>query len=211
MKKILLICVNYNSYCALQDFMESVNSAAQAVVKKLQVDVAITDNTEIGRQKIKTSYEFVNNVSLYIPDTNLGYLGGALLVYNQMCTQYDWVVISNVDLRLQTDFFEQLVSIECPADVAWIAPDIYTSSTKQHENPYMLQRPAKRNFCIWFLIYSCLLIYYVYYFLHRLKSARKMVASKTNSTIYAGHGAFMLFTRNFIEHYPSLTYPASLR
>ncbi len=182
MKKYLLICVTYHSDEALHAFVESVRHAAERVNGLLQVDIEIADN---GKE-------------------NLGYLGGALPLYNAKAQGYDYVSISNVDLTLAPDFFEQLLKVDI-TDVAWLAPDIYTEKINRHENPYMLARPTKRDFLIWKIIYSCTWIYRLYHALYVLKSRRQQVYPAC--TAYAGHGSFMLLTKTFVAHYPELHYP----
>ena len=111
MKKILLICVTYHSDKELQAFKESVRRAAERVKDALQVDVEVADNGQDNR----------------------GYLGGALPIYNAKAKNYDFVSISNVDLELAQDFFEQLVAVDVK-NLGWIAPDIYTDKINRHEN-----------------------------------------------------------------------------
>ena len=183
MKKILLICVNYNSYEALHDFTDSIERAKDNVKGIMQVDVAIADNSK----------------------NNLGYLGGALSIYNNRVKNYDFVSISNVDLQLAPDFFQQLMLIN-DETIGWIAPDIYTEKINRHENPYMLTRPTKRHFFIWNIIYSSTFIYRMYHWLYMLKNRQKKVYPACD--IYAGHGSFMLFTKAFTKHYPELHFPA---
>ena len=182
MKKILIICVTYHSDKELQAFMESVHRAAERVEGKMEVNLQVADN---GKE-------------------NLGYLGGALPIYNKYAKEYDYVSISNVDLELAPDFFEQLLQINTK-DLGWIAPDIYTNKIDRHENPYMLSRPTKRHFLLWNIIYSSTCIYHLYYKLHLLKSKETKVYPTCD--IYAGHGSFMLFTKAFTDQYSELHFP----
>ena len=192
MKKYLLICVTYHSDEALRQFVESVHRAAERVKGQMQVDIEIADN---GKE-------------------NRGYLGGALPIYNAnananhkanaKANAYDFISISNVDLQLAPDFFEQLLTIDT-THIGWLAPDIYTAKINRHENPCMLSRPTKRNFFIWNIIYSCTWIYRLYHALYVLKSQKSR--EYPSCEIYAGHGSFMLFTRAFVARYPELHYP----
>ena len=182
MKKYLLICVTYHSDKELQAFLESVHRAAERVEGQMTVDIQVVDN---GKD-------------------NKGYFGGALPVYNERAKEFDFVSISNVDLELAPDFFEQLLHIDTKG-LGWIAPDIYTDKLNRHENPFMLSRPTKRNFMIWNIIYSSTLIYRMYYALYLLKGKHAMVYSACD--IYAGHGSFMLFTKNFVQQNTALHFP----
>ena len=182
MKKILVICVTYRSDNELHAFVESVHCAAQQAKEQVQVDIEIADNGK----------------------NNKGYLGGALDIYNAKAHGYDFVSISNVDLLLAPDFFEQLATIDTE-NIGWIAPDIYTDKINRHENPYMLHRPSKRNFLIWNIIHSCTWIYRIYYRLHVLKNKKQTVYPSCN--IYAGHGSFMLFTKAFVAQNKTIRFP----
>lgn len=182
MKKYLLICVTYHSDEELHAFVASVHCAAEQVKERMQVDVEIADN---GKE-------------------NLGYLGGALPIYNKKAKNYDFVSISNVDLELSSDFFEQLLKTDV-TNVGWLAPDIYTDKIDRHENPYMLSRPTKWNFAIWDIIYSNTFIYRLYHSLYIFKGKQQKVYPAC--TVYAGHGSFMLFTNAFVQHYPELHFP----
>lgn len=182
MKKYLLIGVNYKSDEALQQFVESVHCAAKAVEGQMTVDIKIADNSE----------------------NNLGYLGGASAVYNTQTNGYDFVSISNVDLKMAEDFFEKLLAIDT-TDIGWIAPDIYTDKIDRHENPYMLSRPTRRNFFIWNMIYSNTWIYRMYHALYLLKNKKSKLYPACN--IYAGHGSFMLFTKTFVNKNAELHFP----
>lgn len=182
MKKYLLICVTYHSDNELHAFVESVRHAAERVKGKIQVDVEIADN---GQE-------------------NLGYLGGALPIYNAKAQGYDFVSISNVDLELAPDFFEQLLKTDT-SHTGWLAPDIYTDKINRHENPFMLSRPTKRNFFIWDIIYSSTLIYRLYHRLYLLKSKKTKIYPACE--IYAGHGSFMLFTKAFVQANQEIQFP----
>ena len=179
MKKILIICVTFHSNKELQAFLESVHRAAERVKGQMMVDIQVADNGK----------------------ANLGYLGGALPIYNRYAQDYDYVSISNVDLLLGPDFFEQLLQIDTKG-LGWIAPDIYTDKIDRHENPYMLTRPTKYNFLIWNIIYSSTWIYRMYHSLYLLKNKQSKVYPACN--IYAGHGSFMLFTKAFVEKNPEI-------
>ncbi len=89
MKKILVIAVTYHSDAELRSFTESVRRAAERVKGAMQVDMEVADNGA----------------------DNKGYLGGALEIYNKKAQGYDFVSISNVDLAIEPDFFEQLAAL----------------------------------------------------------------------------------------------------
>lgn len=182
MKKILLICVTYHSDKELHDFVESVRRAAERVEGRMVVDIEVADNGQ----------------------DNKGYLGGALPIYNAKAKEYDFVSISNVDLLMAEDFFEQLLTIDT-SNVGWLAPDIFTDKIGRHENPYLKDRPTRRNFIIWNIIHSSTLLFRLYHKFHVLRSHHVNIYPPC--TIYAGHGSFMLFTKDFVESNPNIHFP----
>lgn len=182
MKKYLLIAVTYHSDEALQTFLKSVHRAAERVKERIQVDIEIADN---GKD-------------------NKGYFGGAATIYNQKAQEYDFVSISNVDLALAPDFFEQLEKVDT-TNIGWLAPDIYTEKINRYENPYMLKRPTKCHFRIWNIIYSCTWIYRLYHRMYVWKG--RQAKTYPACDIYAGHGSFVLLTKAFVKHYPEIHFP----
>lgn len=107
MKKILIVCVNYNSYKELSLYLESMNNAMN-YVKDSIVHVAIADNSS-QRESINTEKYENLEINQYFQG-NLGYLPGATNVLNNHIDikEYDYVVISNVDLIIEKSFFSNL-------------------------------------------------------------------------------------------------------
>lgn len=206
--KILIACVTFNSYEALSVFIKSVDIAAGNAANKVEVTVAIGDNTEKNPRNLSCCSD--NLEFLFFPyHTNLGYLGCAFKMMSELgkerIKEFDFVAISNVDVELEHDFFVSLLSFN-DSNTAWIAPDIFTPSRGTHENPFMLTRPTKLNFLKWEMMYASPLLYGIIeklsYFIH----SNRHVADQP-MTIYAGHGSFMLFTRDFIMRFGEFAYP----
>ena len=173
MKKFLLMCVNFKSDEALKNFLESVHRAAEQVKGKLQVDIKVADNSE----------------------DNVGYLGGArrelMRMDNNTLDSYDYLAISNVDLIMDDSFFKKLLDIPTES-IGWIAPSIISAAENKDRNPKILHRQSKRHMQIARLLYIHPLVYRLYVSL--VYSRRKAATHHERQTIYAGHGAFMLFT-----------------
>ena len=194
MKKILLICVNYNSYDALQSFLKSVNCAAEQAKGQLQVDVAVADNSSEVQEVHTTNYKNIC-VTPYVTKKNLGYLGGVKYVFehiaDQIYQQYQYVAVSNVDLTIDESFFTHLAAIDTN-NIGWIAPSILSEKEHKDRNPKILNRPSKRHMQIAKLIYIHPLVYSLYV---RLFYRNRPEPKNTNKLIYAGHGSFMLFCK----------------
>ncbi|MBR1426681.1 MAG: hypothetical protein IJ581_04425 [Paludibacteraceae bacterium] len=194
MKKILFIGVNYNSYDALQLFVDSVNRAALKAVGIMQVDIMIADNSAELQDIDNTSFQNIH-VRQYVTAENLGYLGGAKYILKQLTQtvleQYDYMAISNVDITIDESFFTNLAKFDTN-NIGWIAPSILSQKEGKDRNPKILNRPSKRHMQIAKMIYIHPLVYKLYVRLfYRNRPAPKI----TTDQIYAGHGSFMLFTQ----------------
>ena len=147
MKKILIICVNYNSYDALHVFLESIDCAAKKVTQSMEIHVAIADNSS-DIQEIEESVYPDIHIGKYVTKQNLGYLGGARFTLNKISETdyngYDYIAISNVDVTLDPSFFAQLETINL-SNVGWIAPSIISHKENKDRNPKILTRPSKRH------------------------------------------------------------------
>jgi GT2 family glycosyltransferase len=210
MKNVFLFCVTYHSYDYLHRFLLSVNEAARRAEGQCRVSVCVGDNTPENFQTVDTSAYQSIDVRVFPYHENLGYLGCALRMMDEVGTDQlvasDYVAISNVDLTLEPDFFQVLSALDCQG-VGWLAPDIYTPRFQEHDNPYMLSRPTRRSFLKWRLMYASPLIHGLaerVYLSHRSHSA----VFSESVDIYAGHGAFMLFVADFFVRRPGLKYPS---
>ena len=136
--KILIVAVNFNSYDKLNDYLSSIEKAA-LIDKDSEVTVRIADNSTK-----KEDFFFQSQViSLSIENLdNLGYFGGASYIINniQNTLVYDYVIISNVDVTLQSDFFVELKKINIPTNTGWIVPSIFSKLIKEDKNPSVLKR-----------------------------------------------------------------------
>ena len=66
---------------------------------------------------------------------NLGYFGGAFEIINSLNpTDYDYTIISNVDVKYDTNAIAELINFPNNKKTAWIAPKIY-SLLKNKDNP----------------------------------------------------------------------------
>ena len=97
--KLLIVCVNYNSYESLLDYLESLDKSL-ANIGDVTVDVFIADNSTEKENFVFSSKNFTYKL-LQFP--NLGYFGGAFEVINSLNpSEYDYTIISNVDVKYST-------------------------------------------------------------------------------------------------------------
>lgn len=204
--KLLIVCVNYNSYNELDRYLNSIEKAAK--VADISVKVIIADNstnTEVH------SYTHFNNISVESREfNNLGYLGAAQRVINEIedIRMYDYIAISNVDIELDSSFLDILSRLHFDNRIAQIAPSIMSSSLNRDMNPKIVSPYSLKRLKQLLFMYSNPWIYYIY---HATAYRRKKIERKKNEqNIYAGHGSFMLFTKHYFEIYNSLDYPIFL-
>lgn len=211
MKKILFIPVNFNSYSELDSYLSTIDtSALKQEASHLSVDVIIADNSTQKQSIDDTRYSRLNiSVREY---ENPGYFGGGLSVYNgvNQISKYDYVIISNVDLKVEENFFDHLFNVRLAKDVGWIAPGILSVKDNRDMNPKIVKRYSKNAL-------EMLKVMYKFPFLKRLyvKTLFKakhsdMIADRKERDIYAGHGSFIILTKAFVTKCPRLDYPVFL-
>ena len=206
MKKILIVCVNYNSYTALSNYLDSVESSAQGV-DGLHLDVKIADNSSQKELFDLSQYEIID-VQIY-EFNNLGYFGGASAIINRIdnIIQYQYVIISNVDVLFEKDTLAKLVEIDVPDDLAWVAQSTYSLQHNRDLNPSVLKRYSAMKLRLLRYTYNKYL--YKFYLKHFYsKKNANVIFPKMD--IYASHGACIILTSNFFKKYHTLNYPLFL-
>lgn len=203
----LLVAVNYNSYDALKDYLNSIHDSLSLCENDIKLRVVVADNSTT-RKEIDCGQWNTFELSVVQLD-NLGYLGGGSYVVNNEThiTTYDYVAISNVDIKLDPSFFSTLQAIKVDEDVAWVAPSIF--SLQEERGKRTENRPSKMRFKLLCYIFKYPLLYRLYY-KTLYKRRRSTSSNEEKRDIYAGHGAFILLTKNFFIHYPKIEYPVFL-
>ena len=141
--KTVIFCVNYNSYKDLDGYLHTIEIADKAAGSENSVTVIVADNSE--------------NPENYSYGGDLGYFGGAAFGIEQSglrVADYDYSIISNVDLLLPGDFFEKLYSEQIDKNVGCIAPSIISKGEGVNRNPKVLtmysadgSQEAEATFC----------------------------------------------------------------
>lgn len=209
--KVLLIAVNYNSYKSLNLFLNSLSLAKISCRNYFSLRVDIVDNSS-AKENIERSR--FPNLNLFItPCDNLGYLGGvdALLHRRKDIGEYNYVIISNVDIIVSSTFFKDLFEVKIEDKIGWIAPRIWSLVEGRDRNPGILDRYSKKRLHL-------LKIMFRFPFLHRLYKRTLYKRKKLNvknrvvasQEIYAGHGSFIILTCQFFKRYSTINYPVFL-
>lgn len=207
MKHVLIACVNYNSYRELINYLRSIEISLE-LVDKLNVEVVVADNSN-NREKIECDiYKRIKVEQVFFE--NVGYLPAAASVINQriLLKQYDYIIISNVDLEVDECFFKTLSAITYDELTGWIAPKIWTEEESRDKNPKVLKRYSKSKLGKIKLLYKYPLLDYIY--TNTLYLKKKTRPQYNEMDIYAGHGSFIILTKRFFDFYKEINYPIFL-
>lgn len=207
MKKIAIYCVNYKSYNALYNYLLSLEHAANRSQEPLAVNVYVADNTDDGSQSIVTDSSTVS-IHAFPFHENMGYFGAIHKMMEESSPlEFDYTIISNVDVLLDEDFFLRLVRYEASADLGWIAPQIYSNLEERDRNPKIMQRYPKRKLQVLQTLFRFPPLYNLY--THTVYKSKKL-ARHSAGEIYAGHGSFIILTRRFFRECGIINYPVFL-
>lgn len=202
--RIIIFCINYNSYDELMEFLKSLEIASTN--SSIELTVVLTDNSmKYKRIDGKYSYEFIQ----LITKKNLGYFGGAIYgIQNcgKKLADYDYCAISNVDLSIDKEFFNILSQINIESAIGCIAPRIYSVREERDRNPKVLNRYSSNKLRMLKLMYKFPVLDSLYTALF-FKKRRMNVEKSTQKVIYAAHGSFMLFTKSFLDFLQNMKYP----
>ena len=187
MKKIAVYCVSYNSDKELEQYRASLLKAAEKAGDSVTVDIFVARNSK---------------------EDNPGYFGG---IRRQMVehdpAEYDYSIISNVDITVDEDFFVRLAGHTCTDDTGWIAPQVWSQAEQRDRNPKILERYALRKLQILRLFYRFPILDTLY---TRTFYRKKKYERHEAGDIYAGHGSFIILTRRYFEQCGIINYPVFL-
>lgn len=205
MIKVLIVAVNYNSYKELDSYLKTIEEAASGVGKAV-VDVTIADNSSNYIEIEASKYKHIG--VRQVKFDNIGYLGAAQEIINKSYNDYDYVAISNVDLKIGNSFFQELCGIKQDDTIAWIAPCIYSHDENRDRNPKVLERYSKKKLQLIYYMYKFPILFYLY--TATAYKRKKLTPHYDEMDIYAGHGSFILLTRSFFRKYDKIEYPIFL-
>lgn len=185
MKKIAIYCVSYHSDEALEEYLSSIEASRRE--ENCRVEVFVKNNDS----------------------ENIGYFGGIeRLMSEHSPLGYDYVIVSNVDIKLSVSFFHDLLSERLDGGIGWIAPQIASSYEHCDKNPKNLKRYSKLSLLVMRQLFRHPWAHSLYHHtLHKLKNHTRLYRRE----IYAGHGSFIILTAEYMErcgiiHYPPFLY-----
>lgn len=208
-KKIVIFCVNYNSYDALEKYLESIDKSYRKVVDRVDLEVFVADNST---EKENPEFEYSFKALRVETVSNLGYLGGIeyAIQHSGVCLKHrDYIIVSNVDLKLSDDFFENLICRNETNELGCIAPSIFSEADKRDRNPKILERPSRRKLVLQRMLYQFPFLDFIYTHLF-YAVRRKRLENYPAGYIYAAHGSFIVFTRRFADFLEKMDYKCFL-
>lgn len=206
-RSILIVCVNYNTYNELNQYLSSIEKSA-GKLQNINVNVIIADNSTFKQSVNTNRYDHINVETQKLD--NIGYLKGAQYVINRVpdIKKYDFVIISNVDILMKEDFFTKLYDYRIDQNIAWIAPQIFSKNENRDLNPKVLSRYSKKKLSMLYYMYKYPVLFYLY--TATVYKRKKIRSTYPEMDIYAGHGSFIILTRTFFENQNDINYPVFL-
>lgn len=206
MKKIAIYCVNYHSYDSLHDYLVSIDEAMQQAGDVVCLSVIVADNTAPAEPVSYKPQHF--SLQVVVTGDNRGYFGAVRYAMQQVSPlDYDFAIISNVDVLLESDFFNVLSSMQTSESTGWIAPTIFSQTLHFNFNPQAVKRYSLRKMkMLRFMFKYPILLKIKQKLLHQYHDIKNCKPGK----IYAGHGSFIILTRNFFQHCGIIDYPIFL-
>jgi len=210
------VLVNYHSHDDVEKLLGDSTFRALADCAVWVVDNSADQNEEQKLTDICEMYE----VNLIVPRSNLGYLGGAKVAFDEHCGVYgfpEYVLIGNVDLKFVGAGWPKLFRFirECngseESNVMMVAPDIRDAKTGRGFNPFMVVRPGRIRMALIVGVFSTPLIRAGYSTIREKFGRSGNQASDDRAhAIYAGHGALFVLTKEFFLRGGRLSWPVLL-
>jgi GT2 family glycosyltransferase len=205
--RIGLITVNYKSAHATARLLDDI---ARQLEGGYILRVVVADNSpqEPAMASARASRAQNGDISFFPLPSNPGYFGAAHQAFLQFFRDDppDWLIVCNPDIRLtQEDFFRRLAALP-PSAGAVIAPRIVSGRTGLDQNPYQRTRPTVLRMSLFRLVPRVWLLHWLLRaqcrVRHRLRRSLKSTSSACTlqpEIIYAPHGSFVIFGREYFQ------------
>ena len=200
-KIVLLTATHYNNQSEVLGFTKHVNGLALPAGYELYI--AVADNSENWDPELGE----INNVSIFRPSENLGYLNGCAFALqcwsNDNKESPEWVGVVNTDIELSPEFMTKLLGQPFSDSVAVIAPDILLPSGER-QNPHLGRRLTRIQILLYGWIFGNKILGRLYLLAHALRKEiqsfpRTDELDEQMVTIYAPHGSAIFFSELFFD------------
>lgn len=212
--EVILLLINYNNSNEVISFVDT----QLALQKNAAYKVVIVNN---GDQKIQPSdIKNITHDKVWIinPEKNLGYLNGAHYAYEYFIehtkSNPELIILCNTDIEFCSEYFIQNLLTFKKNNVGIIGPEIKSSLTGHFQNPIYEKRPDRTRLKIWMLFFSTYLTYLLYqsgaYLKRIIGNSLTSKPTEDEREVYAVHGSFIIFTKEFFANNCTLKYPSFL-
>jgi len=217
-KKVCLVCVCYNAY---EDTLCLLNSIEKSysLTKDMELTVVLSDNSTSEKGLTLIKYVDFSFNYIYIKNDNVGYFPAFNLgvkATKESINSFDYIMVSNVDLAIDINFFKVLKYLKLSKNIGVVAPNIISDQSGLDANPKIKIRPTKRQISFMRIICSNHLVFSLYQKLTVLRLHFKRGSKPENSqdnndfSMYGAHGAFMIFTAKYFKARAKIDYPRFL-
>lgn len=205
MKRNLFITINY---CQAELTIKLLKNLSELVgVENFIIGVADNSPGDADFRKLQEYKSSAQQDALHLFKSpgNIGYFGAAAFVMMEIGfnkEEFQYLIISNNDIEIKDkDFFLKLMAIE--DDTAVIAPDIVSTVTDKHQNPYRLNPLSKSQKLQYRLLFSGYIFGWLLYqsraLLQSLRKADRSEKIPQRTAIFSAHGACMIFANRFFQ------------
>lgn len=172
----------------------------------------IVDNSTDRHELVQLRQHGADDVTVVAAGHNAGYLGGARFALQMGARRSsNWLVVCNADVVFAPDFVHRLLGQD--ADHV-VAPAIISSVSGRDQNPYLVERPRRRDAIRWRLEFRWVpvarVVLWAAYVRARLSRTRGRQPLPAGTHIYAPHGSCFVFPPVYFEqggeldHWPFL-------
>lgn len=214
MARIALIGVSYNTNSQCEDL---VRSLARSSCHDLDIFIVNNSAATVEDNALNGIKKILPGVSITNAPSNPGYLGGARLILERIDPSvYEWVIVANVDIEIaDSSFWAKLQKLQLGSDIGIVAPSLVSDLTGGESNPFMVNRPKPLQMAFYRYVFSNFLSSWAYHFAALIKywikkkfPGKDAVEGKQLSEVYAPHGAFLIFNREYFRRGGTLRYGA---
>ncbi len=207
--QVLFIVINYFNE---KEVIEFSNHLANQ--KFNNYELLIVNNGSKNHNLLFEAKRNSEKIKLIQPNKNLGYLQGANFALTSWLDDNpnlpEFVILCNTDIAFEdNNFFNDLFTTTGEI----IGPSIFSSRSKNYQNPYYQNRISVKKLNFLSLIYS----FYPFYILYQTIAIIKAFIKQSNSEeqqnqqqVYAVHGSFMIFRNNYFINGGNFNYGSFL-
>jgi GT2 family glycosyltransferase len=199
---VCFITVNYHDAPTSERFLKSLADVKGSDTAR----VIIVNNGHLPDDRAVLEgavARFPGRIEVLDAGSNLFYWrAAALALQRPALREFDWIIVCNNDITFpDPDFLEILRGLD-PMTHPVVAPHMIAEQTGEPQNPFQRTGLSRAEMVKWRLYFSHYYVARALLWLKGLSRREREEARQAGGgeeTIYAPHGAFMIFSRRFFE------------